>query len=81
MMVSVLERILPRSSRDTAKDVFVERRDEALVIARDGVEERIALGEIRLRMARGRPRRRGRLRRAAPSPQRPRRRRARDEPR
>jgi hypothetical protein len=47
MMVSVLERILSRSSHDTAKSVVVERRDDALVIALDGVNERIALGEIR----------------------------------
>lgn len=46
MMVSMLERFLP-STRDTAKAVVVERRDEALVIARNGVEERIALSEIR----------------------------------
>jgi hypothetical protein len=47
MMVSVLERFLARSPDDAAKAVVVERRDDALVIARDGVEERIALSEIR----------------------------------
>ena len=47
MMVSVLEKLLPPSARDAAPAVVVERRDEALVIARNGVEERIALGEIR----------------------------------
>ncbi|MFS8071866.1 MAG: hypothetical protein ACMG6S_36310, partial [Byssovorax sp.] len=46
MMVSVLERFLP-SPRDAASAVVVERREEALVIARNGVEERIALSEIR----------------------------------
>lgn len=46
MMVSVLERLLP-SPRAAAKAVVIERRAEALVLARDGAEERLALSEIR----------------------------------